>query len=153
MHHFHFHFVYSTNALMDGIRKWSAFGSGRHQFLFKPFKEDDTDYGRYIKQNFLPHMDDCFIKWPTKKWHIETFLVQLVKLHPDITFTHESNDMNTHFLDIRIILRDSTITDIHQYLDVNSCHPRHTKRRIIYIYIYAQAHRICTNIDDAMHGS
>ena len=73
-------------------------------------------------------------------------------MHPNIKFTSETSDTQIPFLDIMIILKENMIqtdlfckiTDTHQYLHFNSCHPRHTKISIP----YAQARRLCTIIDD-----
>ena len=74
------------------------------------------------------------------------------KLHPDIQFTIERDSKKVDFLDITIIERERKIitdihykiTDTHQYLHFDSCHPRHTKRMIP----YNLARRICTIVSD-----
>ena len=69
-------------------------------------------------------------------------------MHPDIKFTVEKHKEEINFLDVKVIKRDQKIitdvhykiTDTHQYLHFDSCHPRHTKRTIP----FNLARRICT---------
>ena len=76
----------------------------------------------------------------------------LNNLHPSIKFTMEQNYDGLAFLDIFIKRKGSVIitdiyykpTDTKQYLDYNSCHPRHIRRNVP----FNLARRICTIVED-----
>lgn len=112
----------------------------------------NSEYGSYIRENFLRYLDDCFIIWPKSQWKLVDFTEHLNKLHPNLRFTQDISTSQIPFLDILVKMEDSKIstdifykpTDTHQYLHFNSCHPRHTKQSLP----YSQARRLCTIIDD-----
>ena len=112
----------------------------------------ETNYGVhysvYIKNNFKRFLDDCFICWDKTKGNIEDFHKILNSLDTNINFTLETSSTQLPFLDILLKrgANNSLITDIYhkptdtkQYLDFNSCHPRHTKINVP----YNLARRIC----------
>ena len=95
---------------------------------------------KYIRQNWKRYLDDCFIIWKLDHLALTTFTNQLNNLHPAIKFTIETNTDSIPFLDIRISKRGTKIeTDIYRkptdtlnYIDFQSCHPRHTRTNIPY---------------------
>lgn len=106
----------------------------------------------YIKKNWYRYLDDCFIIWKSEFGPIEHFTKILQNMHPDIKFTVEKHKEEINFLDVKVIKRDQKIitdvhykiTDTHQYLHFDSCHPRHTKRTIP----FNLARRICTIVSE-----
>ena len=106
----------------------------------------------YVRENWFRYLDDCFIIWNNELGNIDEFTGILQDLHPDINFKIERNDNEISFLDIKVIKRDQRIvtdiyykiTDTHQYLHFDSCHPRHTKRTIP----FNLARRICTIVSE-----
>jgi hypothetical protein len=114
--------------------------------------EMTTDLSNYVERNFLRYLDDCFIIWPNSKYNLSEFEKELNDLHPKLKFTKEQNTTEISFLDIRVYVSNNQVytdiyyklTDTHQFLPFQSCHPRHTKISIP----YSQARRLCTIIDD-----
>ena len=111
----------------------------------------NVEYARFIKDNFLRYLDDCFIVWD-HKYDLNTFNQCLNSLNSNLKFKVETSTQEIRFLDIKVNLLNNCVTtdiyykatDSHQYLQFNSCHPRHTKNNIP----YSQAIRLCTIIDD-----
>ena len=110
------------------------------------------DFALYIKQNWKRFLDDCFIIWIKSLEELKQFHTIINELHPDISFTVEYDITKLPFLDILMIKENGKITtdiyfkdtDSKQYLNFQSCHPRHTKTSIP----YNLARRICTIVSD-----
>lgn len=75
--------------------------------------------------------------------------------HPSIRFTHSYSKSDINFLDVRVIIKDTTLftqlyrkpTDSQKYLHFDSCHPRPCRTSIP----YSQFHRfksICSKNDN-----
>ena len=121
------------------------------------YSETEINYGKdfsnYIKESWKRFLDDCFIFWIKGKDELNKFHSMLNKLHPDLKFTIEYSEENLSFLDILLIKTNNHIstdiyfkeTDSKQYLNFQSCHPKHTKTSIP----YNLARRICTIVSDS----
>ncbi|KAK3097441.1 hypothetical protein FSP39_009676 [Pinctada imbricata] len=113
----------------------------------------DINFATYIKENWKRYLDDCFIFWTKSEEELQTFHRTINNIHESIKFTVESSTIELPFLDILIIKEGAKIktdlyckpTDTHQYLDVRSCHPSHTKRNIP----FNLARRICTIVSES----
>ena len=107
---------------------------------------------QYIKVNLLRFLDDCFIIWDNNLADINRFITILNSLHQDIHFTTNISKHQVNFLDVLIINgNDRIITDVYtkptdtkQYLNFNSCHPKHTKINIP----FNLARRICMIVNE-----
>lgn len=122
----------------------------------KLYSEIETKFGQefatYIKNNWKRFLDDCFVFWTNGEDSLKIFHSILNDLHPNLTFTLECNNEKLPFLDVLLIKSNSNIitdiyskeTDSKQYLNFNSCHPKHTKTSIP----YNLARRICTIVSD-----
>lgn len=105
-----------------------------------------------IINNFKRYLDDCFIIWKSTWGDTSEFHDLLNSLHPGIKFTMEQNEDGLPFLDIFVKRNGLSITtdiyykptDTKQYLDYNSCHPRHIRRNVP----FNLARRICTIIEN-----
>ena len=97
------------------------------------------------------YIDDVFAMWTHGENHLKDFLEHLNQAHPTIRFTADWSPDSMSFLDVTITLKDGEVqtdlysksTDMHQYLAMSSCHPRHCKQAIP----YGQAlrlHHICS---------
>ena len=114
--------------------------------------EFDKELADYIKDNWKRFLDDCFILWSKGEENLKKFHSILNNLHPDLKFTIEYNDERLPFLDVLLIKSNNRIstdiffkeTDSKQYLNFQSCHPKHTKTSIP----YNLARRICTIVSD-----
>lgn len=104
-------------------------------------------YKRYI--------DDVFFIWSYAEHELLKFIADFNSAHPSIRFTHSYSKTDINFLDVSVIIKDTTLvtqlyrkpTDSQQYLHFDSCHPRPCRTGIP----YSQAHRfkrICSNNDD-----
>ena len=77
----------------------------------------------------------------------------LNSLHDSIKFTVEYDNVKLPFLDVLVYKQNNKLntdifykaTDTNQYLNFNSCHPKHTKTNIP----YSLARRICCIVSDA----
>jgi hypothetical protein len=96
----------------------------------------------YFKDNYSRFLDDCFLIWQKSRCTVHYIQECLNQLNKELKFTMETNSNNgINFLDLSIkINRKNKIetdihykeTDGHQYLNYNSCHPKHTKNNIPY---------------------
>ena len=79
-----------------------------------------------------------FCIWTKSKDDLKTFHLILNHLNPNLSFTMENCEEKLPFLDILLLKNNSRIltyiyskeTDSKQYLNYNSCHPKHTKTSI-----------------------
>lgn len=115
-------------------------------------KEKGDLFAHYIETHWKRFLDDCFIFWPFSLKELEIFHNILNSLHKDIQFKAEVSATELPFLDVLVKNVNSTIitdiffkiTDSKQYLNFNSCHPKHTKLNIP----FNLARRICTIVSD-----
>ena len=76
----------------------------------------------------------------------------LIAEHENITFTIESNHEKLPFLDVLLYKQGNSVNmdifykemDTNQYLNFNSCHPKHTETNVP----YCLARRICSIVSD-----
>ena len=107
---------------------------------------------KYISENWLRYLDDGFIPWNKKLGDINPFINCLNSLDPDINFTHETNEKEISFLNVRIYKGDKCLlcdifykeTDTKEYLPFSSCHVRHCKINIP----YNLCRTVCTIVED-----
>ena len=67
---------------------------------------------------------------------MDSFLNELKKLHPNLSFTYETSKKKINFLDLNVSLKNGAIstdlyvklTNEHQYLHYKSSHPKHIKK-------------------------
>ena len=98
-----------------------------------------------ICQRFL---DDCFLLWKRSIEDLHKFHKIINNLHEKISFTMEKDESRIPFLDVLVYKEGRKLhadifykkTDTHQYMNFNSCHPKHTKQNIP----YSLAKRICS---------
>lgn len=108
------------------------------------FGNEDKDDLIKIFKRFL---DDCFTIWKKSEEDLTKFHMLLNSLHEKIKFTMEKSNEKLPFLDVLLYKDGKELhtdifykeTDTHQYLNFNSCHPKHTKQNIP----YSLARRIC----------
>ena len=112
----------------------------------------ETSHAEVINKEFKRYLDDCFLVWNDTWGDVSEFQDLLNNLHPSIKFTMEQNYDSLAFLDIFIKRKGSLIitdiyykpTDTKQYLDYNSCQPRHIRRNVP----FNLKRRICTIVED-----
>ena len=121
--------------------------------LYKKVEENISHKARlYVEENWFRYLDDCFIIWKKEFGDVKNFYDILQNIHEDIKFKIDISVENISFLDINVTKKNCKletdiyykITDTHQYLHFNSCHPRHTKRNVP----YNLARRICTIVSN-----
>ena len=86
------------------------------------------------------YIDDIFAIWTHGKPTLRTFIENINCHHPSIKFTAFWSTEGVTFLDTRVYLKDGQIgTDLHvkpmnkhQFLHMDSCHPKHYKTAIPY---------------------
>ena len=104
---------------------------------------------------WLLYIDDIFFKWTPGTQKLDSFLNELNKFHPNLSFTYETSKERVNFLDLNISIRNGTIstdlyikpTDGHQYLHYKSSHPEHIKNSILYSQALRLS-RICSSEKD-----
>ena len=85
-------------------------------------------------------IDDIFFLRTFGEIKLQQFYELCNNFNPHIKFEQTTSPTNITFLDVQVILKEGKITtdlytkptDTHQYLNWNSCHPRHTKTAIPY---------------------
>ena len=93
-------------------------------------------------------MDDSFLIWKKSEEDLRKLHLLLNNLHENIKFTIESSHEKPPFLDVLLYKQGNSLntdifyeeTDTNQYLNFNSCHPKHTKTNVP----YCLARRICS---------
>ena len=95
-------------------------------------------------ENFKPtvwlrFLDDIFMIWNHSEEDLQKFINSLNNFHPTIKFTYTASTTHVSFLDVNVKKTpDNTIstnvhvkeTNIHQYVEYSSCHPRSCKNGI-----------------------
>ena len=97
-------------------------------------------------------IDDIFFLWTFGEIKLQQFYELCNNFNPHIKFEQTTSPTNIAFLDVQVILKEGKITtdlytkptDTHQYLNWNSCHPRHTKTAIPYS-LSLRLRRICSS--------
>ena len=112
----------------------------------------DKSHAEVINKEFKRYLVECFLVLDDTWGDVFEFHDLLNNLHPSIKFTMKQNYDGLAFLDIFIKRKGSSIitdiyykpTDKKQYLDYNSCHPRHILGNVP----FNLARRICTLVKD-----
>ncbi|XP_053391365.1 uncharacterized protein LOC128554143 [Mercenaria mercenaria] len=98
-------------------------------------------------------LDDIFMLWSHSLDELKKFIELLNTVHPMIKFTYNISESEVSFLDVDVSIDDEhnistnvhvKPTNIHQYVDYSSCHPKACKNGIP----YSQAkryRRICSD--------
>ena len=89
---------------------------------------------------WLRYMDDIFSIWTHGTQELDSFINELNKFDPNLSFTYETSKEMVNFLDLNVSLRNGAVstdlyvkpTDGHQYLYYKSFHPEHIKNSIPY---------------------
>ena len=122
----------------------------------KLYSKFETHFGSENKEEFIQafkrYLDDCFTIWNKSEEDLKKLHTMLNSLHQNIKFTIEYNNVKLPFLDVLVYKQDNKLntdifykaTDTNQYLNFNSCHPKHTKTNIP----YSLARRICCIVSD-----
>ena len=92
---------------------------------------------------WLRNIDEIFFIWTPREDSFKKFLEELNDFNQYMKFTCEYSAENIPFLDLKVGLKDGTITtdlrvkptDHHQYLYFSSAHPNHTKRSVVFSQI------------------
>ena len=122
----------------------------------KLYQQIDSRYSsilsRQFKNNYKRYLDDILIVLDKNVIKVDEILNLLNNLDNQLIFKYETSGILVHFLDIKIYIKNNQIetdvyyksTDTKQYLQFNSCHPRHTKNAVP----YNLARRICTLVSE-----
>ena len=101
------------------------------------------------------YTDNIFTIWTHGEPALQEFLESLNEYHTTIKFTATWSTKEVTFLDIQVYVTEHGIhtdlhvkpTDTHQYLHINSCHPKHCKNAIPYSQAL-RLRRICSEQED-----
>ena len=96
------------------------------------------DFVGYFVRNYFRFLDDIFHTWLIN-FDIELFYKLINELDLDLKFIFEKRTTDINFLDISIKIVDNQLhfdifhkpTSSFSYLKYNSCHPSHTKNKIL----------------------
>ena len=129
--------------------------------LFTGKLENDFLNARVLKPTlWLRFLDDIFMIWDHSLNELHSFIDTINNLHPCIKFTHTISQKSVTFLDVKVSKEESLDictdvfekeTNIHQYLDYTSCHPKKCKDSIP--YSQAKRYRRITSDDNKFHSS
>ena len=125
---------------------------GKHEILI-------MQSAPYKPVSWFRFIDDVDMKWTESEENLNRFFDHVNKLHPTIKFTHETSRNNISCLDTYttckygIISTDiyNKLTDKHQYLSPQSCHPKHCTESIPYSQAL-RIKRICSNEQTTTNG-
>ena len=88
---------------------------------------------------WLRFLDDIFIVWDHSLESLHSFIDALNSFHPTIKFTYTISSKEVNFLDVTVTKSDNLhfitevyvkSTNIHQYVEYSSCHPKACKNGI-----------------------
>ena len=102
-------------------------------------EQDFLDTCEFKPEMWLRFLDDIFMLWCHSLDDLQKFVDSLNAFHPDIKFTYTVSDTAVTFLDVNVSIDDNNNihtavhekpTNIHQYVEYSSCHPRSCKNGI-----------------------
>ena len=101
------------------------------------------------------YIDDIFTIWSHRETTLKQFVEYLNHAHSTIKFTTEWSNESVPFLDTHVSLTEGHLstdlfvkpTDTHQFLRVDSCHPRYCKAAIPFSQAL-RMRRICSSNED-----
>ena len=104
---------------------------------------------------WLRYIDDIFFIWTHGTQELDSFLNELNKFHPNLSFTYETSKERVNFLGLNVSLRNGATstdfyvkpTDRHQYLPYKSSNVEHIKTSIPYNQALRLS-RICSSEKD-----
>ena len=104
------------------------------------------------------YINDIFVLWTHGETQLQLFLDHINNYHHTIKFTADWSSDAVSFLDTRVSLMNQQLetdlyckpTNTHQYLQWNSCHPRHCKMSIPYSQVL-RIRWICSQDTDFHH--
>ena len=110
--------------------------------------EKGHNFGQCIIENWKRFSDDCFSIRPFSLQDLNYLENVLNSLNKDIQFKPLIKSTHLLFLDVPVLKSGTStsidifhkVTDSQQYLNFNSCHPKHTKTNI--------PRRLCTIASD-----
>ena len=117
------------------------------------FERDMLDQHPIKPSIWLRDIDDIFMIRNDSEDKPKDFLTCINTVNPAIQFTHAHSFKSVNFLDVLVTLNDDkTIsmdlytkpTDTHQYLYMNSSHPNHGKKAIVFLRA-TRVLRICSD--------
>ena len=86
---------------------------------------------------WLRFLDDIFKIWNESEEQLLKFLYEIKQYHETIKFTYSYSQREAVFLDVKVEKSDDGMlitsvyekdTNVHQYIEFSSCHPRLVKR-------------------------
>ena len=89
-----------------------------------------------VPSTWWRYIDDVFAIWPHGEEQLVEFLDKMNQFHPSIKFMAKSSAKPVLFLDMKVTVENEIclttdlyvkLTDTHQYLHKDSCHPGHCK--------------------------
>ena len=129
--------------------------------LFMGKLENDFLSAHVLKPTlWLRFLDDIFMILDHSLNELHSFIDTINNFHPCIKFTHTVSQRSVTFLDVKVSKEESLDictdvfekeTNIHQYLDYTSCHPKKCKDSIL--YSQAERYRRITSDDNKFHSS
>ena len=106
------------------------------------YRKYEETFGKIEAEEFINifkrFLNDCFLFWKRSIEDLHKFHNIINNLHEKIQFTMEKHESKIPFLDVLVYMEGRKLhtvifykkTDTHQYLNFNSCHPKHTKQNI-----------------------
>ena len=90
---------------------------------------------------WLRFLDDIFMVWDHSLESLHSFIDALNSFHPSIKFIYSNSTKKVNFLDVTVSKSENldfvtdvywNSTNVHQYVDYSSCHPKLSKNGISY---------------------
>ena len=135
------HFQFNSENYMQ--KMGTAMGSPMapaYASLFMGKLEKEFLEGRGILPSmWLRFLDDIFMVWNHSLESLHSFIDALNSFHPSIKFTYTISSEKVNFLDVTVSKSDDLgfvtevyvkSTNIHQYVEYSSCHPKSCKNGI-----------------------
>lgn len=110
--------------------------------LFMGKLEQDFLKDRFLRPSiWLRFLDDIFMIWDHSLESLHSFIDALNSFHPSIKFTYNISPQKVSFLDVTVSKSENLdlatdvyvkSTNVHQYVEYSSCHPKSCKDGIPY---------------------
>jgi len=132
----HFQFNGHNYIQIMGTAMGAAMAPAYASLFMGKFEQDFIETCQYKPTLWLRFLDDIFMLWDHSLEQLESFVKALNEFHESINFTYDISREHVSFLDVDIY-RDSMNkictkvhiknTNVHQYLEYSSCHPKTCK--------------------------
>ena len=132
------HFQFNKENYMQkvGTAMGSPMAPSYASLFMGKLEKDFLESRDLVPSVWLRFLDDIFMVWDHSLESLHSFIDALNSFHPTIKFTYTISSKEVNFLDVTVTKSDNLdfvtevyvkSTNIHQYVEYSSCHPKSCK--------------------------